>query len=85
MRILSGISKSQVIRLCGEIDGCAKAFHERPIEGDRPYGRVDASYMRVRRAGRIVSVAVKIAVGVNGDGRRKVLGLVIGHSKAATL
>jgi transposase-like protein len=79
---MSGISKSQVSRLCEEIDGRVKAFLERPIEGDWPYLWMDATYIKVRRAGRIVSVAVIIAVGVNSDGRREVLGMAIGHSEA---
>ena len=62
---MSGISKSQVSRLCEEIDGKVKAFLERPIEGDWPYLWIDATYLKVRRGGRIVSVAVIIAVGVN--------------------
>ena len=64
----TGISKSQVSRLCEEIDGKVKAFLERPIEGDWPYLWIDATYLKVRRGGRIVSVAVIIAVGVNADG-----------------
>ena len=71
---MTGISKSQVSRLCEEIDGKVKAFLERPLEGDWPYLWIDATYVKVRQAGRIVSVAVIIAVGVNGDGRREVLG-----------
>ena len=79
---MSGISKSQVSRLCVEIDERVKAFLDRPIEGDWPYLWMDATYIKVRRAGRIVSVAVIIAVGVNSDGRREVLGMTIGHSEA---
>jgi len=79
---MSGISKSQVSRLCEEIDGRVKAFLERPIEGDWPYIWIDATYLRVRRGSRIVSVAVIIAVGVNGDGRREVLGMEVGTSEA---
>lgn len=79
---MSGISKSQVSRLCEEIDGRVKAFLEGPIEGDWPYLWMDATYIKVRRDGRIVSVAVIIAVGVNSDGRREVLGMAIGHSEA---
>jgi transposase-like protein len=78
----SGVSKSQVSRLCEEIDGKVKAFLERPIEGDWPYLWIDATYMKVRRGGRVVSVAVIIAVGVNADGRREVLGLEVGTSEA---
>ncbi len=81
---MTGISKSQVSRLCEEIDVRVKAFLDRPIEGDWPYVWVDATYLKVRQAGRIVSVAVTIAVGVNGDGRRKVLGMAIGASEAET-
>jgi len=71
---MSGISKSQVSRLCEEIDGKVKAFLNRPIEGDWPYLWIDATYLKVRRGGRIVSVAAIIAIGVNADGRREVLG-----------
>jgi len=78
----SGVSKSQVSRLCEEIDGKVKAFLERPIEGDWPYLWIDATYMKVRRGGRVVSVAVIFAVGVNADGRREVLGLEVGTSEA---
>jgi putative transposase len=69
---MSGISKSQVSRLCKEIDKKVKAFLARPIEGDWPYLWIDATYMKVRQNGRIVSVAVIVAVGVNSDGRREV-------------
>src|SRR5207249_10276306 len=79
---MSGISKSQVSRLCEEIDGKVKAFLERPIEGDWPYLWIDATYLKVRRGGRIVSVAVIIAVGVNADGRREVLGMEVATSEA---
>jgi transposase-like protein len=79
---MSGISKSQVSRLCEEIDVKVKAFLDRPIEGEWPYIWIDATYLKVRRGGRIVSVAAIIAVGVNADGRREVLGLEIGTSEA---
>jgi transposase-like protein len=81
---LSGVSKSQVSRLCEEIDGRVKTFLERPIEGDWPYLWIDATYVKVRQNGRIVSVAVTIAVAVNTDGRREVLGMDIGASEAET-
>jgi transposase-like protein len=79
---MSGISKSQVSRLCEEIDVKVKTFLDRPIEGDWPYLWIDATYLKVRRGGRIVSVAVIIAVGVNSDGRREVLGMEVGTSEA---
>jgi transposase-like protein len=81
---MSGMSKSQVSRLCGEIDERVQTFLTRPLEGDWPYVWLDATYVKVRQAGRIVSVAVIIAVGVNGDGRREVLGMDIGPSEAET-
>ena len=80
----TGVSKSQVSRLCAEIDDRVKAFLDRPIEGDWPYVWLDATYVKVRRNHRIVSVAVIIAVGVNTDGRREVLGMDIGASEAET-
>jgi putative transposase len=81
---MSGISKSQVSRLCEEIDVRVKAFLDRPIEGDWPYLWLDATYVKVRQATRVVSAAVIVAVGVNSDGRREVLGLDIGPSEAET-
>jgi putative transposase len=80
----TGVSKSQVSRLCEEIDARVKAFLDRPLEGDWPYVWLDATYLKVRRNHRIVSVAVIVAVGVNTDGRREVLGMDIGSSEAET-
>jgi transposase-like protein len=80
----TGISRSQVSRLCQEIDERVNAFLERPIEGEWPYLWIDATYVKVRQNHRIVSVAVIVAVGVNTDGRREVLGLDIGPSEAET-
>jgi transposase-like protein len=79
---MTGISKSQVSRLCSEIDERVHAFLNRPIEGSWPYLWIDATYVKVRQAGRLVSVAVIIAVAVNTDGRREVLGLEVGPSEA---
>ncbi|MDB5710745.1 MAG: transposase [Sphingomonas bacterium] len=59
-----------------------KAFLARPIEGDWPYVWIDATYLKVRQPGRIVSVAVTIAVGVNSEGRREVLSIAVGSSGA---
>ena len=81
---MRGVSKSQVSRLCEEIDERVKTFLDRPIEGDWPYLWIDATYVKVRENGRIVSVAVIVAVGVNSDGRREVLGMDIGPSEAET-
>ena len=79
---MTGISKSQVSRLCQEIDERVQAFLARPIEGSWPYLWLDATYVKVRQAGRIVSVAVTVAVGANTEGRREVLGLAVGPSEA---
>jgi putative transposase len=81
---MTGISKSQVSRLCGEIDERVNTFLNRPLEGEWPYLWLDATYVKVREAGRIVSVAVIIAVGVNDDGRREILGMTVGASEAET-
>lgn len=79
---MSGISKSEVSRLCEAIDGKVKAFLDRPIEGEWPYLWLDATYVKVRQNSRVVSAAVIVAVGVNSDGRREVLGMDIGASEA---
>ena len=79
---MEGISKSQVSRLCEDIDERVQTFLNRPIEGEWPYLWLDATYVRARRDQRIVSVAVIVAVGVNTDGRREVLGMTTGDSEA---
>ena len=81
---MSGISMSQVSRLCEEIDGRVRPFLDRPIEGAWPYLWIDATYVKVRSNGRVVPAAVIMAVGVNADGRREVLGMDIGPSEAET-
>jgi transposase-like protein len=78
----SGVSKSQVSRLVAEIDERVNAFLGRPIEGEWPYLWIDATYLKEREGGRIVSTAAIIAVGVNTDGRREVLGVATGPSEA---
>jgi putative transposase len=79
---MSGISKSSVSKLCKDIDERVNAFLKRPIAGDWPYLWLDATYLKVRDSGRIVSVAAIIAVAVNTDGRREIVGLHIGPSEA---
>src|SRR5215203_376017 len=81
---LSGISKSQVSKLCKEIDERVLAFLKRPLEGEWPYLWLDATYLKVREGGRIVSVAAIIAVAVDTEGRREIVGLHIGPSEAET-
>nr|GEU28427.1 response regulator GacA, putative [Tanacetum cinerariifolium] len=79
---MTGVSKSQVSRLCEEIDERVQTFLNRPIEGDWPYLWIDAAYVKSRQAGRVVSVAVIIAVAVNTDGVREILGVATGPSEA---
>src|SRR5690242_20384551 len=81
---LSGISKSQVSKLCKEIDERVHAFLDRPLAGEWPYLWLDATYLKQREGGRIVSVAAIIAVAANNDGRREIVGLHIGPSEAET-
>lgn len=81
---MSGISKSEVSRLCADIDERVQTFLNRPLEGDWPFIWLDATYIKSRQAGRIVSVAAIVAVGVNAEGRREVLGLSVGVSEAET-
>ena len=79
---MSGISKSSVSKLCREIDERVGAFLSRPLDGEWPYLWLDATYLKVREGGRIVSVAAILAVAVNTDGRREIVGLHIGPSEA---
>jgi putative transposase len=77
---LSGISKSTVSKLCKRVN----AFLQRPLEGAWPYLWLDATYLKQREGGRIVSVAAIIAVAVDTEGRREIVGLHIGPSEAET-
>jgi hypothetical protein len=79
---LSGISKSTVSKLCKEIDERVNAFLDRPLEGEWPYLWLDATYLKVREGGRIVSVAAIIAVAVDSEDRRGIVGLGLGPSEA---
>ena len=81
---LSGISKSQVSKLCKDIDERVHAFLDRPLVGEWPYLWLDATYLKQREGGRIVSVAAIIAMAVNTDGKREIVGLHIGPSEAET-
>jgi putative transposase len=78
---LDGISKSQVSRLCEALDEEVERFRGRRLDGAYPYLWLDATFLKVRESGRVVSQAVVIAVGVNADGQREVLGLDIGPSE----
>src|SRR5215218_8214354 len=79
---LSGISKSSVSKLCKDIDERVTSFLQRPLAGEWPYLWLDATYLKVREGGRVVSVAVIVAVAVTTEGRREIFGLHIGPSEA---
>src|SRR3954465_2270789 len=79
---MSGISKSSVSKLCKDIDKRVNAFLKRPLCGEWPYLWLDATYLKVREGGRIVSVAAIIAVAVTTEGKREIVGLGIGPSEA---
>ncbi len=76
-----GISKSEVSRLCETLDAEVERFRTRPLVGRYPYVWLDATYVKVRQDGRVVSMAIVIVIGVNADGQREVLGLDVGPSE----
>jgi transposase-like protein len=78
---LQGISKSQVSRLCQELDAEVERFRTRRLEGPYPYVWLDATFVKVREAGRVVSQAVVLAIGVTATGEREVLDLDVGPSE----
>jgi transposase-like protein len=78
----SGISKSEVSRICADLDIEVSAFRDRTLaETTFPYVFLDATYCKARVNHRVVSQAVVIATGVTGDGRREVLGFDVGDSE----
>ena len=78
---LDGISKSEVSRICGELDTVVAAFRTRPLTGEHRYLWVDATYHKVRVDGRVISQATVVAVGVTTEGDRQVLGIDVGPSE----
>ncbi len=78
---MTGISKSQVSRLCQTLDAEVERFRNRRLEGPYPYLWLDATFPKVRQDGRVVSMALVIAIGVNARGEREVLGLDVGASE----
>jgi transposase-like protein len=78
---MTGISKSQVSRLCQALDDEVERFRTRRLEGLYPYVWLDATFVKVRDGGRVVSMAVVVAIGVRASGEREVLGLDVGPSE----
>ena len=78
---MTGISKSQVSRICAELDEEVERFRSRPLESKYPYVWLDATFVKARQGGRVVSQAVVVAIGVNAEGVREVLGLDVGPSE----
>src|SRR5687768_8841281 len=78
---LDGVSKSEVSRICGELDPLVDAFRTRALTTEYPYIWVDATYHKVRVNGRVTSQATVVAVGVTRDGERQVLGIDVGPSE----
>lgn len=78
---MTGISKSQVSRLCQDLDAEVERFRTRRLEGPYPYVWLDATFVKVREQGRVVSQAVVIAIGVRQSGEREVLGCDVGPSE----
>ncbi len=78
---IDGLSKSEVSRICAELDTAVEAFRARPLTGEYPYVWVDATYHKVRVDGRVTSQATVVAIGISSDGERHVLGLDVGPSE----
>jgi transposase-like protein len=78
---VGGISKSEVSRICGELDTIVAAFRTRPLTSEHRYLWVDATYHKVRVDGRVISQATVVAVGVTTEGDRQVLGIDVGPSE----
>jgi putative transposase len=79
---MQGISKSQVSRLCAELDTEVERFRTRKLVGPYPYVWLDGTFVKVRDNGRVVSQAIVIAIGVTATGEREVLGLDVGPTES---
>ena len=78
---LTGIDKSKVSRICKELDQAVEQFRERKLQESYPYVWLDAVYLKVRQNHRVVSLALVIAVGVDEQGERHLLGFDLGGSE----
>ena len=75
---MEGISKSEVSRICGELDEEVNRWRQRPLDGEYPYLWLDATYVKVRECGMVVNQAIVIAYGVRETGEREILGIEVG-------
>jgi transposase-like protein len=80
----TSFSKSTVSELCKKLDPVVEAFKNRPLEANYPFVMVDAIYVKVRENGRVQSRGLLIAVGVNDDGRREIVGFKLANSESET-
>lgn len=78
---IDGISRSEVSRICKSLDEEVRTFLARPIEDEHPYVWLDATFHKVRQAGRVTSVATVVAIGVSATGERHILGAQTGQSE----
>ncbi|MGH2841882.1 MAG: IS256 family transposase [Solirubrobacteraceae bacterium] len=80
----TGVSRSEVSRICRDLDAVVEAFRGRKLEGDWPYVWLDATFHKVREAGQVVSVATVVAIAVAATGERRILGVDVGASEDHT-
>jgi transposase-like protein len=78
---LTGIDKSKVSRICKELDQAVEEFRQRQLQESYPYVWLDALYLKVRQNHRVVSLALAVAVGVDEEGERHLLGFDLGGSE----
>jgi len=78
---MKGIDKSEVSRISKQLDEFVEEFKNRRLEGEYPYLWLDATFPKVREGGRVCSMALVIAVGVNQQGEREILGFDVGMSE----
>lgn len=78
---MTSLSKSEVSRICSELDSQVENWRRRPLIGRFPYLWLDAAYVKVREAGRVTSRAVAAAYAAAETGYREVIGLEVGHSE----
>lgn len=78
---LEGVDKSKVSRVCKELSARVEEFRNRPLEHDYLYVWLDATYIKIREGGRVLNQAFIVAVGLNDQGEREILGFTVGHAE----